>query len=131
PSGITAGPDGNIWFTEAGGNRVARLNIATDEVLEFPPLPTPKASPGEITPGPDSNLWFTEQEPSKVASITPTGVVTEYSGLTPKSGPFGIATGPDGSVWFAEELGGRIGRVGTGVAGPLSAGPAVGGGGVL
>jgi streptogramin lyase len=25
PSGITAGPDGNLWFTEPGGNKIGQL----------------------------------------------------------------------------------------------------------
>jgi hypothetical protein len=27
PTGIVAGPDGNLWFTELDGNRIARLNV--------------------------------------------------------------------------------------------------------
>ena len=25
PEGITAGPDGNLWFTENGGNKIGRI----------------------------------------------------------------------------------------------------------
>jgi len=25
PAGITTGPDGALWFTETGGNKIARL----------------------------------------------------------------------------------------------------------
>lgn len=27
PEGITAGPDGNLWFTEAGGNRIGQVVV--------------------------------------------------------------------------------------------------------
>ena len=35
PQGITAGPDGNIWFTETSGNRIGRFALAA------PSLPAP------------------------------------------------------------------------------------------
>jgi virginiamycin B lyase len=28
PSGITAGPDGNLWFTETGANKIGRTTTA-------------------------------------------------------------------------------------------------------
>jgi virginiamycin B lyase len=51
---ITAGPDGNIWFTEP--HAVGRVT-PTGAITEFR-LPG-NDTPGEITAGPDGNLWFT------------------------------------------------------------------------
>ena len=39
PNGIVTGPDGNIWFTEYGGNNIAKLVISTGVITEFP-VPT-------------------------------------------------------------------------------------------
>ena len=36
PSGITAGPDGNLWFTEFDGSRIGRITPA-GVASEFPP----------------------------------------------------------------------------------------------
>src|SRR6266581_2989335 len=38
PIGIAAGPDGNLWFTEGGGNKIGRITTA-GAITEFP-IPT-------------------------------------------------------------------------------------------
>src|SRR6266545_3148295 len=58
PDAITAGPDGNLWFTEFGANQIGRITL-TGEITEIA-LPTGDANPHTITAGPDGNLWFTE-----------------------------------------------------------------------
>src|SRR4051812_32365269 len=58
PQGITAGPDGNLWFTDAGGE-IGVINPTTNAITEFVP-PTARSGPGGITAGFDGNLWFTE-----------------------------------------------------------------------
>jgi streptogramin lyase len=68
PEGITAGPDGNLWFVEAGGNNVGRITPA-GVITEFP-IPTVGSSPGGITAGPDGSLWFTEEAGNKIGKIT-------------------------------------------------------------
>jgi streptogramin lyase len=35
PEAITTGPDGNLWFTEAAGNRIGRITPA-GVITEFP-----------------------------------------------------------------------------------------------
>ena len=59
PNGITAGPDGNLWFTEAGSEQIGMINPTTHAITEFA-VPTASAEPDGITAGPDGNLWFTE-----------------------------------------------------------------------
>jgi hypothetical protein len=111
PSGITAGADGNLWFTEVKGNRIGRIT-PSGVVTEFSAGITPNSNPVGITAGADGNLWFTENLGNRIGRITPSGVVTEFSaGITPNSGPLRIAAGADGNLWFTEGLGDRIGRV--------------------
>ena len=43
PAGITAGPDGNLWFTEFGGNKVGVISPAG--AVGEATLPSPTASP--------------------------------------------------------------------------------------
>ena len=60
PSGITAGPDGNLWFVENGYNGyIGMINPTTHAISEFA-TPTASSAPHCITAGPDGNLWFTE-----------------------------------------------------------------------
>jgi streptogramin lyase len=63
PLSITAGSDGNLWFTEiVNGPASQRSKIGrvtpTGTVSEFP-LPTPTSVPTSITQGPDGTLWLT------------------------------------------------------------------------
>src|SRR5258707_2299380 len=58
PTGITAGPDGALWFSEEFKNKIGR--ITTDGVITEYPIPTLNSSPGDITTGPDGALWVTE-----------------------------------------------------------------------
>jgi virginiamycin B lyase len=69
PYGITAGPDGNVWFTEAFASKIGRITPA-GAFTEFP-LPTAGSDPSGITPGPDRHLWFTELEGNKIGAFRP------------------------------------------------------------
>src|SRR5712691_6897428 len=56
PLYITAGPDGNLWFTDYGQIAIGRITTS-GAITEFP---IPQGSqPEGITLGPDGNLWFT------------------------------------------------------------------------
>ncbi len=108
PRGITAGPDGNLWFTEYSGNKIGRITPA-GFITEFP-IPPTSSNPFGITAGPDGNLWFAEDGSNNIGRITPAGVVTgEFSIPTGDSRPFGITAGPDGNLWFTEFNGNNIG----------------------
>lgn len=116
PAGITAGPDGALWFTESGSYLAGTTNIGritTSGVITTYPTLTPDSQPWFIINGPDGALWFTEYGANNIGRITTDGVVTEYPTPTPGSGPFGIATGPDGALWFTEHLANQIGRITT------------------
>ena len=78
PWGITTGPDGALWFTEAScirkpgprciiGNKIGRITTA-GLVTEFT-VPTDGSGPHSITAGPDGALWFTEYYGSRVGRL--------------------------------------------------------------
>ena len=106
PCRITAGPDGNLWFTELTGNQIGRITPC-GTITEFARSSRPAADPDGITAGPDGNLWFTEITGNKIGRITTAGTVTEFGAghLTPGSVPDGITAGPDGNLWFTEDAG--------------------------
>jgi streptogramin lyase len=114
PIDITVGPDGNLWFAEAGYavNQIGRITTG-GAITEF-------AVPGGhrpivITSGPDGNLWFGTQD-GYIESLTPAGVFTAFqiptTTTTTTALPHGITTGPDGNLWFTNNSGpGTIGRI--------------------
>jgi streptogramin lyase len=108
-SGIAAGPDGNLWFTEFNGNTIGRITPA-GEITRFP-VPTGGGEPDGIAAGPDGNLWFAEYGGDKIGRISLAGQITEYSVATADSDPSGIAIGPDGNLWFTEPGGDKVGRI--------------------
>ncbi len=109
PYGITAGPDGNLWFTEYNNNEIGR--ITPNGVITGFAIPTAASEPYGITLGSDGNLWFTEYNSNKIGRITPNGVSTEFSLPSFQSVPEGIAAGSDGNLWFTEWDGNQIGRI--------------------
>ena len=106
-SGITPGPDGNLWYTRYGSsaNRIGRVDL-TGRVTEFR-IPNGTDAAG-ITTGPDGNLWFVG---GSVNRATPSGVITQFPLSTPSSFAYGITSGPDGNLWFTENRTNRIGRI--------------------
>ena len=134
---ITAGPDGNLWFTEGVLTQIGRITPA-GVVTEF--SAGISARPTYITAGPDGNLWFAERvisfsvRTSQLGRITPAGVTTEYgySAFTSINnsidGLGSITFGPDGNLWVSNSAG-RIGQITT--AGVVAAVFNVGGGGLI
>src|SRR5947209_2825886 len=76
PRGMTAGPDGDIWFTEYAASKIGK--ITTGGAITECGVATAVAGLRGIAMGPDGNLWFTEYEGNKVGKITTAGSVTEY-----------------------------------------------------
>jgi streptogramin lyase len=114
PAGITAGPDGNVWFAEsAGSGGIGRITLA-GTITEFTAGISGQAE--GIALGPDGDLWFTEPSQEKIGRITPSGTVTEFSvpsgGLFTSAKPAWIAAGHDGNLWFTiSSSHGGIGRI--------------------
>jgi streptogramin lyase len=106
PTGITAGPDGALWFTAYGV--VGRITTAGAVTTYTLPGNDPPFTAG-ITMGPDGALWFPYA--GEIGRITTSGSITGYP---TQFGPAtGITTGPDGALWFTLETGQGIGRITT------------------
>jgi streptogramin lyase len=115
PSHITAGSDGNLWFTvfDISDESSTIGRITPDGVISAFPLPTSDATPSAIVAGPDGALWFLEKvgfkgRGSSIGRITPSGDISEFP-LPSTSHPTHITVGPDGALWFTED--GAIGRI--------------------
>ncbi len=107
--GITAGPDGNLWFTYDSQAFVGRITTAGD----ITDLPITVTGARGITTGPDGNLWIAEVGDDKIGRLTTAGALTEFPVLTAGSAPVDIVSGPDGNLWFAEANSSKVGRITT------------------
>jgi virginiamycin B lyase len=96
---ITAGPDGNLWFTEYHASQIGMINPTTHAFNEFATL-TANADPQGITAGPDGNIWFTEG--IGIGMINPAN--DHINEFPAPSGDYlwGITAGPDGNLWFTD-----------------------------
>jgi streptogramin lyase len=105
-----AGPDGNVWFTDAGQltggvAAIGEINPTTGAIHEFSSGLLTGSSPFVPAVGPDGNVWFTDKVAGgAIGKINPTtGAINEYSsGLPAGSVPQGLAEGPDGNMWFGD-----------------------------
>jgi len=112
PLTIVVGPDGNLWFTELGTDKIGRITLA-GKLKEFllPTRCSGPCGPGALVVGPDHNLWFTEFFAGKIGRITPNGTITQFALPTADSGPYSLTVGPEGTLWFVEVGAGKIGRI--------------------
>ncbi len=132
------GPDGNLWGTDSGNNKIVQFTPAGAETDYA--IPSPSSNTQAITTGPDGALWFTEYNGGKIGRLTTAGVITEYA--TPPqvssgvSWPLSITSGPDGALWFIDNWTGQVGRAttsgtvtefpkvyGQSIGGPIITGP--------
>jgi streptogramin lyase len=98
--GVTAGPDGNLWFTDYEADVIGRITPAGVITTFKNPAQDLQGALG-ITAGPDGNVWFTDEEADLIGRITPVGTITTFEDPQEKvEGPLDITTGPDGNLWF-------------------------------
>ena len=126
--GITAGPDGNLWFTES---------TATGSGGSRPPASSPSSAPAS----PPARTSTTSRPAPTATSGSPNQRRPDRADHDRRRRhrvqrrhhrrrePDGIAAGPDGNLWFTEIDGNRIGRITpTGVVTEFSAGITAGAG---
>jgi virginiamycin B lyase len=107
PRGIAVRYKDEIWFTEYGSSKVARL---TGGVFTEFPTPTPDSGPtGIVSDG--TSLWFAETKADKIVKVAPDNSMVEYPVPTPMAGPTELAVyfNQGTFVSFAEPEAGQIG----------------------
>ncbi|MBV8654856.1 MAG: hypothetical protein JO160_02355 [Candidatus Eremiobacteraeota bacterium] len=110
PNGVTAGPDGNLWWTALASNAIWATNLH-GRVVHVYTVPTAGSQPWGIATGRDGALWFTEAAGDKIGRVTTAGAFSEYPLPTPYAHPQGIARNRDGSLWFVESGADQLGRI--------------------
>ncbi len=109
---MTAGPDGNIWFTEPYQNEMGMFDINTHLVNQFT-MPLADTQPQAIALGGDGNLYFTEGGQNKIGQLNPIShVVTNFAfeppSYTTNDQAEGIAPGPNDTIWFVTNQANRV-----------------------
>lgn len=116
---MTAGTDGNIWFSDIDafeeavdqitppGGAVTRHAIGNFSETSFKKLIA-------LAWGSDNNVWAVDAGRNLVVKFSTSAFTeTDFAIPTANSGPQAIAAGPDGALWFTEGNSGKIGRVTT------------------
>jgi virginiamycin B lyase len=113
PNFIVTGPDGNMWFTEAGTNMIGK--IALDGTMnEYPVASTPCAPVGIVTRV--GEAYYTCTASPKWGSIRPTGATSDITiSYTPR-GP--LVLDGTGHAWFTTTDGAVVVDSGGHYAGP-------------
>ena len=117
PNGITAGPDGNVWFTEgtvSGNGKVGRIEPSSGAITEFSAgLPT--SDYYGIISGPNDSLWFAGYDCGCLGSITTSGTIStvaidafKWGGRLYSPSLVGVAQNGS-SVWFTNSATNSVG----------------------
>jgi streptogramin lyase len=103
---ITAGPDGNVWFTESPAGKVAK--VTTNGVFSEYVIPQRSGITSntviDIHTGPNNNLWFINGVTggANVDQIVPASGAITQSNLGTSHNFRGLAFGRDGNVWLTD-----------------------------
>lgn len=98
---LTAGPDGNVWFTLNSASNIGKIT-PSGSITQYE-IPTVNCGPSGITTGPDGRIWFTEYGASKIGRVSRFGVFNEYSLPTPNSLPFSIVAAADQKLYVTQQ----------------------------
>jgi len=105
-------PDGSLWYTGQGANKLGRLDPKTGEFKEYP-LKTRGSGPHGLVADKQGNIWFTAISGGYIGKLDPkSGEITEYR---PPQGteidPHTPVFDHNGILWFTNEQTNYIGRL--------------------
>lgn len=105
-------PDGSLWYTGQGANKLGRLDPKTGEIREYP-LKTEGSGPHGLVADAQGNIWFTAASKGYVGKLDPkTGSVTEYKMPDRRaSDPHTPVFDQQGVLWFTVQGGNFVGRL--------------------
>jgi virginiamycin B lyase len=105
-------PDGSLWYTGQGANKMGRLDPKTGQFKEYP-LKTPDSGPHGLAADKEGSIWFTAISAGYIGKLDPkTGGVTEYRPADgTKIDPHTPVFDHDGILWFTNQETNYIGRL--------------------
>ena len=108
--GITAGPDGNLWFAEYSSNKIGMINPTTHAITEFA-VPNGRAEPTESRRAPTATSGSPSDQHEHDRDDQPDH--PRRHRVPPSLRRFqdriGITADPDGNVWFTDRRNNAIG----------------------
>lgn len=107
PSFLAFGNRDTLWFTENGGNVIARVDAA-GKFTQLPIQAGNNNDPQDIISSPGGSIWFTGL--AEIGKISPAGLMTVWheTSIGATVGlPDALAAGKGGEVWFTDD-GGHI-----------------------
>lgn len=103
-SNIAASSSGVVWLTDAGRNKV--IKVENGWLTEYT-IPSSFSSPKGLSVAADGGIWFTESAASKIGLLLD-GRFEEYS--TPTAGqPVSLRIDSQGNLWFVDQKLGKLG----------------------
>ncbi|MDP3844144.1 MAG: hypothetical protein Q8Q81_16525 [Oxalobacteraceae bacterium] len=103
PYGLAMDRDGNVWFCQASGQRVGRIDAGTGQVSE---LDLGRGSmPRRIAAAPDNTLWVVRYGDGKLTHIDAktAKVINSYgTPAGPRGKPYAVTVDGAGKVWLNE-----------------------------
>jgi virginiamycin B lyase len=105
-------PDGSLWYTGQGANKLGRLDPKTGQFQEYT-LKSRNSGPHGLVADKDGNIWFTAISGGYIGKLNPmNGEIAEYR---PADGteidPHTPAFDHNGILWFTNEETNYIGRL--------------------
>jgi virginiamycin B lyase len=112
PHDPAVAPDGSLWYTGQGANKLGRFEPKTGEFREFP-LKTADSGPHGLVADKDGNIWFTAISAGYVGRLDPkSGDIAEYRPADgAKIDPHTPVFDHDGILWFTNEETNYVGRL--------------------
>jgi virginiamycin B lyase len=112
PHDPALGPDGSLWYTGQGANKLGRLDPKTGVFKEFA-LKTPNSGPHGLVADREGNIWFTAISAGYVGKLDPkTGQIAEYRQEGDvRIDPHTPVFDHKGILWFTNEETNYIGRL--------------------
>lgn len=119
PVAISAGPDGNMWFTDRGSDYLGNIAPLLGSFNEYPIPVNPNRIDQGVVVLPSGQMWFVEQGTGRLGEVQISslqlGSVNAINEYKPQSSQPNelrtITASPDGNVWFVEPVSNKIGRV--------------------
>jgi hypothetical protein len=106
PELLTSGPGTSLWFTDANGGSISRLD-ANGVISTFR---RSTLSVRAMTQGPGNSIWFINNVSGKeIGRISATGTMTFFAAPREMSSLRSISQTPDGALWMTSR--GAIARV--------------------
>ena len=104
-AGLTRGPEGLMWFTRPGAERIERVTATSG--FEGFDVPTAGSRPTGIVAAPGGFLFVTMEGTGRIAQVDPAGLVRETS-FVAGARPTRIALGADTALWAIEAESSRL-----------------------